>query len=114
MWVWALVPIAGIYVAIVAIYTEHKQKMAMIEKGMKPEEFRRAETPRRGGMAVGGFVLMGMGLAFLVAQVVADAHKNLYVAPFFFLSVGIDLTVGYYVVRKPEGKPSREFMAKRS
>jgi len=49
-------------------------------------------------MAVGGFVLMGTGLAFLVAQVVADAHKNLYVPPFFFLSVGIALTVGYYVM----------------
>ena len=47
---------------------------------------------------MGSFVLMGMELAFMVTQVVADAHKNLYVAAFFFLSVGIALTLGYYVM----------------
>ena len=48
--VWVLVPLAAICVAIVAIYTEHRQKMAMIEKGTKPEELRRAEAPRPEGI----------------------------------------------------------------
>ncbi len=33
--VWILVPLAGICVVIVAIYTEHRQKMSVIEKGIK-------------------------------------------------------------------------------
>ncbi len=100
MWVWALVPIAGICVAIVAIYTEHKQKMAMIEKGMKPEELRLAKTPSEGGMVVGGLVLIGMGLALLVGQFVADIDKAIYIGAFFFLFVGVALIVAYYITRK--------------
>ncbi len=33
--VWVLVPLAGVCVAIVAIYAEHRQKIAIIEKGIK-------------------------------------------------------------------------------
>jgi len=45
-----LVPLAGVCVVIVAIYTEHRQKMAMIEKGIKPEELRKAQAPRPEGI----------------------------------------------------------------
>lgn len=31
--IWVLVPIVGILCGILAIYIEHRQKMAMIEKG---------------------------------------------------------------------------------
>ena len=48
--VWVLVPLAGVCVAIVAIYAEHRQKIAMIEKGIKPEELRQAQVPRPEGI----------------------------------------------------------------
>ena len=98
--VWILVPLAAICVAIVAIYTEHRQKMAMIEKGIKPEELRRAEAPRPEGLLIAGSILIAIGLAFLLAQILGELTKWLYVPGFFFLFVGKALIISYYVMRK--------------
>lgn len=107
-WVWVFIPIVGMCVAIVAIYTEHRQKMAMIEKGIKPEESHRTKGPNRTAMVIGGLVLIGMGFAFLVAQLLGGLDKRLYVPSFFFLFVGIALVVGYYLTRKPGEQPAKK------
>jgi len=43
--IWVLVPVIGILCGMLAIYAEHKQKMAMIEKGIKPEELHPPHKP---------------------------------------------------------------------
>ena len=95
-----LVPLAGMCVVIVAIYTEHRQKMAMIEKGIKPEELRKAQAPRPEGMLIGGLVLIGIGFAFLLAQILGELNKWIYVPSFFFLFIGIALMISYYLIKK--------------
>lgn len=95
-----LAPLAGMCVAIVAIYTEHRQKMAMIEKGIKPEELRKAQTFRPEGMLIGGLVLIGIGFAFLLAQILGELSKWIYIPGFFFLFIGIALMISYYLIRK--------------
>jgi len=85
---------------MLAIYTEHKQKMAMIEKGIKPEELRKAEVHKPEDMLIGGLVVIGVGLAFLVTQVIAGLIRWLLLPGFILLFIGIALTVGYYLIRK--------------
>ena len=53
----------GILCGMQVIYTEHKQKMAMIEKGMKPEALHPPHKPE--DMLIGGLVVIGIGFAFL-------------------------------------------------
>lgn len=37
-WIWVFIPLAGILWGILAVYAKHREKMAMIEKGIKLEE----------------------------------------------------------------------------
>jgi len=99
-WIWVLIPMFGILCGMLAIYTEHKQKMAMIEKGIKPEELRKAEVHKPEDMLIGGLVVIGVGLAFLVTQVIAGLIRWLLLPGFILLFIGIALTVGYYLIRK--------------
>jgi hypothetical protein len=99
-WIWVLIPLFGILCGIVAIYTEHRQKMAMIEKGIKPEELRRVEAHKPENMLIGGLVLIAIGFAFLLAQIVGGLTGWLMLPGFILLFIGIALTVSYYLIRK--------------
>ena len=99
-WIWVLIPLFGILCGMLAIYTEHRQKMAMIEKGIKPEEFRRAERHKPENTLIGGLVVIAIGLAFLVTQIVGGLIKWLMLPGFILLFIGIALTVSYYLTRK--------------
>jgi len=104
--IWVLVPVVGILCGMLAIYTEHRQKMAMIAKGMSPEEMKKTKGPGagEGGLVIGGLVLAGMGLAFLLAQFVTELERWLYFPGFFFLFMGIALIIGYFVVSRSKKK----------
>jgi len=90
---------------MLAIYTEHRQKMAMIEKGIKPEDLRRVEAHKPEDMLIGGLVVIGIGLAFLVTQIVGGLIKWLMLPGFILLFIGIALTVSYYLTRKLKKEP---------
>jgi len=101
-WIWVLIPVAGILCGMVAIYTEHRQKMAMIEKGIKPEELHRAGMHKPQDILVGGLVVTGIGLAFLVTEILGGLSKWLLLPGFILLFIGIALTVSYYLAKKSE------------
>jgi|YNPBryulayer2012_1023412.scaffolds.fasta_scaffold03316_3 hypothetical protein len=86
-WIWILIPLAGIAVGIVAILTEHRQKMAMIEKGLSPQDFKTApskpEDPIRSGA-----LTMAVGVAFLLATVIGRLNPWLLIPAFICICVG--------------------------
>ena len=100
--IWVLIPVVGILCGMLAIYTEHRQKMAMIEKGMNPEDLRKIKgfEGGKGGLVIGGLVLAGIGLSFLVTQLITQLEAWLYALGFLFFFMGIALIIGYFVVGK--------------
>ncbi len=97
-WIWVLVPIAGIMVAIVAVLSEHRQKMAMIEKGMKPEDMESPSKPE--DTLKGGIIVIGIGIALLVTQLVGQLTAWLLLPGFVFFFIGIALVVVYQLIEK--------------
>ena len=102
--IWVLVPVVGIFCGMLAIYAEHRQKMAMIEKGINPVENKAKDSTGEGGLLIGGLVLIGMGLAFLVTQLVTQLEVWLYLPGFFFFFMGIALIIGYFVLGRSKRK----------
>lgn len=98
-WIWVLIPIVGILCGMLAIWTEHRQKMAMIEKGVKPEELRKAEAEKPEEMLVGGLVVIGIGFAFIVTRFVVGLTSWLMLPGFILLFIGIALVISYYLTR---------------
>jgi len=102
--IWVLVPVVGILCGMLAIYVEHRQKMAMIEKGINPIEKKAKDYTGEGGLVIGGLVLAGIGLAFLVTQLITQLEAWLYAPGFFFFFMGIALIIGYFAVGRPKRK----------
>jgi len=100
-WLALLIPILGILCGIIcgslAIWTDHKQKMAMIEKGIKPEELH----PRRPeDILIAGLVVIGIGIAFLLVHFWIGLTRWLTLPGFILLFIGIALTTSYYLTRE--------------
>ncbi len=102
--IWVLVPVVGILCGMLAIYVEHRQKMAMIEKGINPVEKKDKDSTGEGGLVIGGLVLVGIGLAFLVTQLITQLETWLYAPGFLFFFMGIALIIGHFLVRKSPKK----------
>jgi len=102
--IWVLVPVVGILCGMLAIYVEHRQKMAMIEKGINPVEKKTKDSTGEGGLVIGGLVLVGIGLAFLVTQLITQLEAWLYLPGFFFFFMGIALVIAYFVLRASKKK----------
>ncbi len=102
--IWVLVPVVGILCGMLAIYVEHRQKMAMIEKGINPVEKKAKDSMGEGGLVIGGLVLAGIGLAFLVTQLITQLEVWLYLPGFFFFFMGIALIIAYFVVGRSKKK----------
>ncbi len=102
--IWVLIPVVGILCGMLAIYTEHRQKMAMIEKGINPAEKKDKDSTGEGGLLIGGLVLIGMGLAFLITQLITQLETWLYLPGFFFFFMGIALVIGYFVLSRSKKK----------
>ncbi len=97
-WIWVLIPIAGIMVAIVAILSEHRQKMVLIEKGMKWEDLNPPPQPE--ATLKGGIIVFFIGIAFLLAQLIGRLTAWLLLPGFILLFIGIALVVVYVVIEK--------------
>ncbi len=102
--IWVLIPLVGILCGMLAIYTEHRQKMAMIEKGINPVEKKAKDSTGESGLLIGGLVLVGIGLAFLVTQLITQLEAWLYLPGFFFFFMGIALVIAYFVLGRSKKK----------
>ena len=102
--IWVLVPVVGILCGMLAIYTEHRQKMAMIEKGINPAEKKDTDSTGGGGLLIGGLVLVGIGLSFLVTQLITQLETWLYLPGFLFFFMGMALVIGYFAVGRSKKK----------
>lgn len=87
-WIWIVVPLAGISIAIVAILTEHFQKMAMIEKGITPQDLDASRPPKPEDAIRGGAVTAAVGVALLLATAVGRLSPWLFIPAFICLCVG--------------------------
>ena len=85
-WIVVLVPIMGMFVGIVAILAEHRQKMAMIERGLNPEDLKSPPSPQ--GLLRGGLIVVGIGAGFFLTQVVGQIIPWLFLPAFLFVGVG--------------------------
>jgi Domain of unknown function (DUF6249) len=96
----------GVPATIVLIYyfgrrAKHKERMALIEKGMDPAIYMKEETPYHNAL-VWGTLILGIGLgAFLgyILSVYASMEVG-YVMPTLALVFGGSGLIGYYVYRK--------------
>ncbi len=95
---WVLIPLAGIFVGALAIWTEHKRKLAMIERGKDPEP----ERKRKRDDFQGGIVMMGIGAAFLITGFILWTEL---VGPFGLIGlicafIGLALVLSHTTERK--------------
>ena len=102
--IWVLVPVVGILCGMLAIYAEHRQKMAMIEKGINPAEKKDTDSSGERGLLIGGLVLVGIGLSFLLTQLITQLETWLYLPGFFFFFMGIALVIAYFVLGRSKKK----------
>lgn len=101
-WIWVFIPIVGILWGMLAVYANHQEKMAMIEKGIEPEEIYPHRPRKLEDMFIGGMVAIGIGLAFLVTQLFATLSKWLVLPGFILLFTGITLILSCRIVGKPQ------------
>jgi hypothetical protein len=97
-WVWVFVPLAGIALGAMAIYLEHEKKMALIQKGIDPDEKERKKWEHfKKGKLTGGLIMMGVGAAFLLTGVTVwtEAIPQLYLMGLVSGFVGIALIISY-------------------
>jgi len=96
-WIFILVPIVGMLVAIVAILAEHREKMAMIERGLNPKDLKPPPSPQ--DLLKGGLVLAGMGAGFLLTQLVGRVTPWLLLPAFLFVGIGGGLVASFFLTR---------------
>jgi len=96
-WIFILVPIVGMLVAIVAILAEHREKMAMIERGFNPKDLKPPPSPQ--DLLKGGLVLAGMGAGFLLTQLVGRVTPWLLLPAFLFVGIGGGLVASFFLTR---------------
>lgn len=96
-WIFVLVPIVGMLVGIVAILAEHREKMAMIERGLNPKDLKPPASPQ--DLLRGGLVLVGLGAGFLLTQAVGRISPWLFLPAFLFIGIGGGLVASFFLTR---------------
>jgi len=88
------IPFAGMAVVIIAIYLEYKKKMAMIEKGLVPEEEKEKYKDAPENRLAWGIAILGIGISLLIRwKFNLDGE---FIASLIFVSIGIGLLVSYF------------------
>ncbi|KCZ72779.1 hypothetical protein ANME2D_01213 [Candidatus Methanoperedens nitroreducens] len=88
------IPLAGVGIAALAIYLDYKKKMAMIEKGLVPEEEEYRPESRLGW----GIAILGIGISLIISWIFN--LDNRVMAGLILASIGVALLVTYLVARK--------------
>ena len=91
--VWILVPLAGIGLSALAVYTEHRRKMAMIERGMNPEAQKETTPYER---LSGSLVTLGVGAAITIFYFLANTYVWFLLAGLIVLFVGLGRTIALF------------------
>ena len=81
-------------IPILAIYLEHKKKMAIIEKGLMPEDEKSRPEDRLGW----GIVILGIGISLIIGW--AFDLDDKVIIGLILASIGIALLVSYLGLRK--------------
>ncbi|HEU65498.1 MAG TPA: hypothetical protein ENN57_02380 [Chloroflexi bacterium] len=99
-----LVPIFGIVfgcgIALLAIWTEYKRDMALIEKGLYEPEKPKPIGPPGWGFLIGGSVVTGIGVALIVSTFAFNIGKATGIPGFIFMFIGIALLLVYFVAKR--------------
>ncbi len=95
---WLIVVIVGTICGVLVIRMEYLKQMAVIRKRND------LVNPSRVGLLIGGLVLVGIGLSFLVTQLITQLETWLYLPGFFFFFMGIALVIGHFVVGRSKKK----------
>lgn len=98
-WLWILIPLAGIATGIVAILCEHREKMAMIAKGLMPQEKRSQGSSQPEDTLRKGIVTASLGVAFLLAQVLGNLNSWFLVPAFILICTGGALVATVFLRR---------------
>lgn len=99
-WIWILVPLAGIAVGIVAILAEHQEKMAMIARGLLPQEKKPQGPPQPEDMLRQGFITASVGAGILLAQLLGHLSPWLLVPAMMLVCVGGALIAAVFVRKR--------------
>lgn len=89
-----LIPLAGIGIGGLAIYTEHKQKMAMIERGINPAAKKEATPKER---LSGSLVTLGVGAAFVIFYFLSGTLVWFLLAGLIVFFVGLGRTIAFFL-----------------
>lgn len=87
-WIWVLIPLAGIATGLVAILCEHREKMAMIAKGLIPREKGPQGPPQPEDILRKGIVTTSIGVALLLAQALGNLSSWLLIPAFILICTG--------------------------
>ena len=106
-----LVPLIAFFIAvavIVKIALDHRTRQKLIDKGMVDEKvkylYRENGETRALGVLKWALVLIGIGLAVIIGQVVPERMMEEITAAGMFLLAGIGLLIYYAVASRVMGK----------
>lgn len=89
-----LIPLAGIGIGGLAVYTEHKQKMAMIERGINPEAQKEVTSQENLSRSL---VTLGVGAAFVIFYFLTGTVVWLLLVGLIVFFVGLGRTIAYFM-----------------
>ncbi len=82
--------------------TRHRERMTMIDKGIDPKIFVKPRNNNHNGLITWGFLFVGLGIGFFVANMV-DTYTELVNVPVYFGSVllfgGLGLVAAYMITK---------------
>ena len=106
-----LIPLIAFFIAVAVIVKmglDHRTRQKLIDKGMVDEKvkylYRENGEMRSLGTLKWALVLIGIGLAVIIGQIVPDRMMEEITAASMFLLAGIGLLIYYAVASKVMGK----------
>lgn len=108
-----LVPIASLATILAIIYlivtAKNRERMAMIEKGVNPQDFLAKPKSRSNtfGIITWGLLLVGVGLGLFFGSIL-EAYTDIQEEPAYFgcalLFGGLGLVLAYFITKKVDTK----------
>jgi hypothetical protein len=107
-----LIPLIALFIAIAVIVKlalDHRTRQKLIDKGMVDENVKYLCRENRETRALGSLrwalVLIGIGLAVIIGQLVPERMMEEITAAGMFLLAGIGLLVYYLIASRVVGRP---------
>jgi hypothetical protein len=81
-----------------AVYFEYKKKMAMIEKGLIPEEDKEKQRDGPENKLAWGIAILGIGISLIISWIFN--LDDIVMVGLIFTSIGISILVSYLIAKK--------------